>query len=220
MAQKTTLNVLLLDMNSGKLESRTIFDIGGPEARDLGDLPENMERLDTCLLKKLVINMENSLNIILPSLKMDNSSILKTENLKAFIEILRDHFDIICIDMPAHILGYIALEQIDISDRFVFICLPDLFSAGNIRILMDHVRDYSYCYDFLLVINNYNIKPAISPAGLSKIIKYPIASFMPYDRDLGEIFHTRGPGHMLNHDLRLTRNISGLAERILRGILT
>ena len=38
MAQKTTLNVLLLDMNTGRMGSRIVFDINGPDVRDLGDL--------------------------------------------------------------------------------------------------------------------------------------------------------------------------------------
>ena len=218
MAMKTTLNVLLLDMNAGKMESRTVFDIKGPEIRDLGDLPEKIDELDIFFLRKLIVNMENSLNILLPPLEINHCPILKSTDLDIFIEILRNHFDVICIDMPAYILGDIKLEEIDISDRFVFISLPDIFSAGNIRILMDHVNDYRSSYDFYLVINKYNIRPAISATGLSNIMKCPITSFIPYDRDMGELFNTRGPEHMFKYDLRLVRNISGLAEKILEGM--
>ena len=120
--------------------------------------------------------------------------------------------------MPGYLLGEIDMAEIDISDRFVFVSLPDLYSASNIRILMDYVKGYRSFHDFFLVINKYNLKPAISPTGLSNILKYPITSFIPYDRDIEELTNTRGPGHIFNYNLKVVRNISGLAEKIFGGL--
>ena len=218
MAQRTTLNVLFLDMNIGRMDSRIIFGIDGPAVKDLGDLPERIDNLDTLSLKKLIVNQKDSLNIILPPLNMECPPILKNTNLDILIESLRDHFDIICIDMPGYLLGQIDMAEIDISDRIVFVSLPDLFSVSNIRILMDYVKDYRSCYDFYLVINKYNMRSSISSTGLSNILRYPITSFIPYDRDIEELVNTRGPGHIFKYKLKVVRNISGLAEKIFKGL--
>lgn len=214
MAQKTTLNVLLLDMNIGRMDSRIVFEINDPAIRDFGDLIIESKSVDTCVLKKIVVNFENSLHLLLPPLDIEKASILRNKKLDNFIEILRDHFDLVCIDIPGHLLTHIDIKKIDISDRFVFVSLPNIFSVNNNRILMDHIGNLRSSSDFYLVINKYNIKPAISPTGLSGILKYPVTSFIPYDRDIEVLVNTRGPGHIFRYNLRITRDISGLASKI------
>jgi len=73
LALKTTANILLLDMNIGKRDSRTVFDIDEKISRDFGDIEEIVKNMNTQVLKKLVLNLESSLNIILPPLKMDKT---------------------------------------------------------------------------------------------------------------------------------------------------
>lgn len=214
MAKKTTLNVLLIDMNIGRMDSRIIFGIKGPAARDLGDFPEGRDRLNTLGLKKIVINLENSLNLILPPLRIEKASFLGGYSLALLIEAVRNHFDLICIDMPEYLLTQIDMAELDISDRFVFITLPDIFSANNTRILMDHISEYRSQHDFYLVVNKYNLKTAISFTGLSNILGYPIATFIPYDRDIEDLVNKRGPGHVFRYGLKITRNISSFAARL------
>jgi pilus assembly protein CpaE len=218
MACKTTLNVLLVDMNPGRMDSRMVFGLDGLHVRDMGSLPAVLETMDTSALKKIVINMEDSLNIILPSLDAENRNIFHTGSLNVFIEALRDHFDLVIIDMPGNLMGQIDLSETDIPDRFIFVSLPDNVSAANTRLLMDHIGHYRSSYDFYLVINKYNIKRAVSPAGLSNIIRHPVAAFIPYDLDIEEIFNNRGPGSIFKYNLKLVRNISGLAQKIYQGL--
>jgi len=219
MACKTTLNVLLVDMNQGRMDSRMVFGLDGSlHVRDMGDLPAVLETLDTSLLKKIVINMEDSLNIILPSLDVENRDIFHTGNLDVFIEALRDHFDLVIIDMPGNLIGHIDLSETDIPDRFIFVSLPDNVSASNTRLLMDHVGHYRTSYDFYLVINKYNIRQAVSPAGLSNMVRHPVAAFIPYDPDIEAIVNSRGPGSIFKYNLKAVRNISGLAQKIYQGL--
>jgi pilus assembly protein CpaE len=218
MARKTTLNVLLVDFNAGRMDSRIVFGLEDLHARHLGDLPSVLEDLDLLSLKKIIINMEDSLNIILPSLSIENHHILDPGNLNIFIDAIRDHFDLICLDMPGNLLSRVEISEIDISDRLVFVSLPDIFSINNTRLLMDYVKDYRSSYDFYIVINKYNIKPSLSPTGLSNIIKHPIASFIPYDRDIENMVNTRGPGSIFKYNLKTVRNISGLALKIYESL--
>jgi MinD-like ATPase involved in chromosome partitioning or flagellar assembly len=120
--------------------------------------------------------------------------------------------------MPGNLLGLVKLSEVDISDRLVFVSLPDILSINNTRLLMDHVKDYRSSYDFYLVINKYNIKPSLSPTGLSNIIHHPITSFIPYDRDIENMVNTRGPGSIFKYNLKTVRNISRLAAKIYEGL--
>ncbi len=218
MALKTTSNVLLLDMNVGKSDSRIVFDVNDRGVKDFGYIGEKIERLDTSVLKGIVINLESTLNLIVPPLEMDRTGIFQRENLNRFIECLRDHFDIICIDMPGYLFSYMDMVEIDIADRFVFVSLPDIFSVNNSRTLIDYLEGIRPGPDCYLVINKYNMRPAISPTGLANILKYPITSFIPYDRDIEFLVNTRGPGHIFNYNLRIARNITGLSRKILEEL--
>lgn len=214
LARKTSVNVLLLDLNTGKRDSRVIFDVDDGKYKDYGDISSAIGSLDTSVLKRLVINLDNSLHLIVPPLDLEKKEILEGDNLSQFLESLRDHFDIICIDFPYHLFRYIDIGEIDIADRFVFISLPDIVSINNTRILMEYIDNAKSHPGSYLVINKYNVRPAISPTGLTNILKFPVSSFMPYDRDIEFLINTRGPDYIFNYNLRIVRSISELSQKI------
>lgn len=214
LARKTSVNVLLLDLNIGKRDSRVIFDVDDGNYKDYGDIGSEAGNLDTSVLKRLVINFDNSLHLLLPPLDPGKKEILEGDNFNRFLESLRDHFDIICIDFPYHLFRYIDIGEIDIADRFVFVSLPDIVSINNTRILMEYIDNAKSHPDSYLIINKYNVRPAISPTGLTNILKFPVTSFMPYDRDIESLINTRGPDYLFNYNLRIVRNISELSQKI------
>jgi len=220
MALKTTSNICLLDMNIGRSDSRIVFDVNDRTIKDFGDIENDIERLDTGILKKVVINLESTLNLIVPPLEMNRTGIFKRDSLNRFIECLRDHFDIICIDMPAYLYSYIDMAEIDIADRFVFISLPDILSVNNNKTLIEYLEEIRPGLESYLVINKYNMRPAISPTGLANILKYPVASFIPYDRDIEFLVNTRGPAYLFNYNLRIARSITGLSRKIIEELGT
>lgn len=214
LARKTSVNVLLLDLNIGKRDSRVIFDVDDGNYKDFGDIGSVPGSLDSSVLKRLVINFDNSLHLLLPPLDPGKKEILEGDNFNRFLESLRDHFDIICIDFPYHLFRYIDIGEIDIADRFVFVSLPDIVSINNTRILMEYIDNAKSHPDSYLIINKYNVRPAISPTGLTNILKFPVTSFMPYDRDIESLINTRGPDYLFNYNLRIVRNISELSQKI------
>ena len=214
LARKTSVNVLLLDLNIGKRDSRVIFDVDDGNYKDYGDIGSAADSLDTSVLKRLVINFDNSLHLLLPPLDPGKKEILEGDNFNRFLESLRDHFDIICIDFPYHLFRYIDIGEIDIANRFVFVALPDIVSINNTRILMEYIDNAKSHPDSYLIINKYNVRPAISPTGLTNILKFPITSFIPYDRDIESLINTRGPDYIFNYNLRIVRNISELSQKI------
>jgi len=214
LAKETSKNILLLDLNIGKKDSRIIFDISTENNRDLGDIETVIDELDVSILRRLVINFNSSLNLILPSLKIEKNKILDRKNLENLLDVLKDNFDIICIDFPYHFFSYHRFDYNEYIDKFVVISLPDLISISNLNLLTENIgfKDFSFSFD--VVINRYNIKNSISPARLNSILKYPVRAFIPYDRDIEFLFLNKGPFSLFNYHLRIVRTIIELSERV------
>ncbi len=212
-ARKTTKNILLLDLNMGKKDSRLIFDNAEEEQRDLGDIEEIIDELDISILKKLVISKENSLNLILPPIKIERSGVLANGNFNKLLESLKNHFDIICIDFPVHLFNQDGFDLKNLIDKFIFISLPDLISVNNLNLLMTNIAYDRFPAGFEVLINKFNTRPSISPTGLTAILKYPVNAFIPYDRDIEFLFLNRGPDSVFNYNLRIVRNIIDFSKK-------
>jgi pilus assembly protein CpaE len=213
-AQKKSKNILLVDLNNGKKDSRLIFNLLNEDNRDIGDLEGNLEDMDITVLKSLVINFETSLNLILPSLKFEKNSIFENDCLLDFFELLRSAFDIIIVDFPyQHFLksrGYLA-ENID---RFVLVSQADTISVGNLGLLIRNLNLDNLAPGFEIIINKFNLKYVISPARIINIIKYPVNTFIPYDRDIESLYLSRGPFPIFRYNLRIVRSICDFADNI------
>jgi len=214
LARETKKNVLLLDLNIGKRDSRLIFNLTDDSYRDLGDIEDVVDELDVSILRRLVVNFKNSLNLILPPLKIEKGKFLRGNYLEKLLDVLKEHFDIICVDFPYYLYTQYGVNLKDLIDKYVFISLPDLISVSNLNTIVKSVifDEFSYSYDIL--INKFNIKPAIPATGLNSILKYPINAFIPYDRDIEFLMLNKGPDSIFNYNLRVVNSISAFARKI------
>ena len=73
-------------------------------------------------------------------------------------------------------------------------------------------------YDFDIVINKFNTRPAVSPSGLNNILNYPINTFIPYDRDIEFLILNKGPDSIFNYNLRIVQNISAFSRKIYEDL--
>jgi Flp pilus assembly CpaE family ATPase len=218
LARETTKNVLLLDLNIGKKDSRMVFNLSDESQRDLGDIERVIDELDISILKRIVINFENSLNLILPPVKIEKSGIIKKDQLEKILNVLKDHFDIICLDFPNHLFSHSKFCLKEFINKFVFISLPDLISVNNLNVMTGNIISNELYYDFDIVINKYNTRPAVSPSGLNNILKYPIDAFIPYDRDIEFLMLNRGPDSIFKYNLRIVHNISEFSRKLYEDL--
>jgi Flp pilus assembly CpaE family ATPase len=218
LARETTKNILLLDLNIGKKDSRIVFNLLDDSQRDLGDIEKVIDELDTSILKRLVINFENSLNLILPPVKIEKSSVIEKDQLEKLFNVLKDHYDIICVDFPNYLFSHSKLCLKEFINKFVFISLPDLISVNNLNIITGNIICDEPYYDFDIIINKYNTRPAVSPSGLNSILKYPIDAFIPYDRDIEFLILNRGPDSIFKYSLRIVQNISAFSRKLYEDL--
>lgn len=219
LARETTKNVLLLDLNIGKKDSRLIFNLTGDDYRDLGDIEGVINELDISILKRLVISFESSLNLILPPIKTEKNEIFcKGDYFERFLDVLKEHFDVICVDFPNHLFIQNKISLKDLIDKYVFVSLPDLISINNLNVLARSVIYDDFSYDFDILINKFNTRPAVSPTGLNAILNYPINAFIPYDRDIEFLMLNKGPDSIFNYNLRIVNDISTFSKKICEDL--
>ena len=218
LAEKTNKNILLLDLNTGKKDSRIIFNAEGNDIRDLGDIQDIIDELDISILRRLVVNLDSSLNLIMPSLKMEKNKIFFNKNLETILDVLKKNFDIICIDFPYCLFTWNKLDFSEYIDKFIIVSLADLISVNNLNLLANNICSNDLFYSFDVVINKFNIRPSISPTRLNSILSHPVKAFIPYDKDVEFLFLNRGPSSVFNYNLRIVRNIAELSERIYEDI--
>lgn len=214
LARETTENILLLDLNIGKKDSRLIFNLMDDDYRDLGDVEEVIGELDVSILRKLVINFDNSLNLILPPVKIEKNKFFNKKYLEKLLDTLKDHFDIICIDFPGYFFMQALVDLKDLIDKYVFVSLPDLISVNNLNLIVRNIIYDECSYDYDILINKFNTRPSISAAGMNSILNYPINAFIPYDRDIEFLILNKGPDSIFNYNLRVVNAISSFSKKI------
>jgi len=214
LAKTKSSNIVLLDLNSGKRDSRIIFNISDESVRDIGDLDSDFKDIDVSVLKRLVVNLDNSLNVIFPSLKYEKRKIFENKNLELFLDILSKIYDLILVDFPYYLLFKNDFDFLEYPDKFVLISQPDLISVSNLEILIKNLFPDSVSGKFLIAINKFNLKPYISPARIINIVRYPVETFIPYDRDIEYLYLTKGPFPIFNYNLRAVNNIADFSEKL------
>ncbi len=214
LARETNRNILLLDLNIGKKDSRLIFNLVDNDYRDLGDVEEVIDEMDVSILKRLVINFKNSLNLILPPVRLERNKFFDGDYMEKLLNILKEHFDIICVDFPGYLYNQYMISMKDLVDKYVFISLPDLVSVNNLNLMVKNIICDEFSYNCDILINKFNKRPAVSASELNSILKYPVNAFIPYDRDIEFLMLNRGPDSVFNYNLRTVNNISAFSKKI------
>lgn len=218
LARETSSNILLLDLNTGKKDSRLIFNLADDTYRDLGDLEEVIDEMEISILRRLVVNFKNSLNLILPPVKIEKSKFLSKDNLEKLLDALREYFDIICVDFPGYLYNRYLINLKDLIDRYVFISLPDIISVNNLNLILKNVVYDGTAFNYDIIINKFNTRPAVSTTMLNSILNYPINAFIPYDRDIEFLILTRGPDSVFNYNLRTVNSISSFTKKLYEDL--
>lgn len=216
LAAKTDKNILIMDFNTGRTDSRLIYRTQEKDIRSIYDIKNMSGGFDETLLKKIVVNFNNSLNLIFPPLYFDN---LKTLTLKNFIMILsalKKYFDVILIDSPfSFSLSIYESDIHEFVDKLLLVSTPDLISLSNLNILINQLKGSIEYLSPQIIINKYNTKPSVSFSVLNTIIKYPVEYFLPFDRDIEQLYLEKGPACIFRYNLKITRDIAAICDKLM-----
>jgi cellulose biosynthesis protein BcsQ len=217
-AKNKNLNVLLLDMQAGKKDSRMIFNITGDFIRDQGDITCNFSEIDAAILKKLVINLDSSLNIILPSLKFEKIIIQESNRVEKLLCVLSNYYDLVLVDLPFYHFFNMQESLSDRIDKFVFISQADYISVINLENFISNFSCESASLKLELLVNKFNLKTVISPARIMNTLRFPVKTFIPYDRDIEYLYLAKGPFAVFDYCLRTVKALRDFADAMYEEI--
>jgi cellulose biosynthesis protein BcsQ len=206
-------NILLIDMHPNKQDIRYIFRIDSSIMKNILDFEEVIEDMDLNVVKKVTINLETSLNIILSGNKMFNPS--KYDCLLSF---LKNYFDIIIIDYPLDLLEPSTLEkQLNQADKLIITTLLDMISLVNLKSMIDRMGSLGILEKTSLVANRASRISNVS--SLNRLIRFPIDQFIPYDRDIESLFLSGKPHMIFKYEVRMIRSLRSYFHKIYSGLI-
>ena len=215
----TNKNILLIDFNFGKMDSRIIYKTHEENIRTIFDIRNISGEIDENLIKKVVINFNNSLNVIFPPLYSDNLKNISFRDLVKIFKILKGIFDIIMIDYPSSsMLKDKDSSTLDSVDKLLLVSLPDFISLSNLNIIINQLTGSIDYLNPEIIINKYNVKPSISFSALNTTLKYPVEYFIPFDRDIEQLYLERGPSGIFKYNLRITRDLANIGNNLIKEL--
>ena len=215
LASHSALNILMIDMNFGSKDSRIIYKISEDDVRTIFDIKDDVKNLDEKILKKIIVNFSNSLNYIFPPLNYDISKKLSFKLLEKILKILKRSFNLIILDCNFYIDFNINSGSLfDLIDEIVLVSLPNIISLGNLNVLLKYFLNFKEYLDIKVMINKFNLRPALPFSSINNVIKYPIDLFLPYDKDIEQLYVMKGPASIFSYNLRIVRDLMEMSKRI------
>jgi MinD-like ATPase involved in chromosome partitioning or flagellar assembly len=219
LALNTDKNILVMDNNTGRMDSRIIYRVQENDIRTFCDIKSISGEINEVLLKKIIVNTGSSLNLIFPPLYFDG---LKNFTLKNFIRILsslKKYFDVILVDsLPVFNISGGYRETLEILDKIYFVTLPDLISLNNLNIMINQLKGPIEYLNPQIIINKYNTKPSVSFSLLNTILRYPVDYFLPFDRDIEQLYLEKGPACIFKYNLKITRDLAAISCNLINGL--
>ncbi len=216
LAVNTDKNVLIMDLNTGRIDSRIIYRTEEKNIRSIYDIKNMSGEVDETLLKKIVVNFSNSLNLILPPLYFDNIKTVTLKNFTRILSALRKYFDVILIDDPFPFCLSSNENNIhELVDKLLMVSTPDLISLSNLNIIISQLKGSLEYLNPHIIINKYNTKPSVSFSLLNTILKYPVEYFVPFDRDIEQLYLERGPACIFKYNLKITRDLAAISGNLM-----
>jgi MinD-like ATPase involved in chromosome partitioning or flagellar assembly len=219
LAINTDKNILMMDFNIGKMDSRIVFKAQEKNIRTIFDIKNMSGEVDESLIKKIVINFNNSFNVIFPPLYSDNLKAISSKNLLKIFKTLKGIFDVVLIDHPSvSNLKDNDSSIMDSIDKLLLVSLPDLISLSNLNIIINQIEGSIDYLNPAVIINKYNIRPSISFSLLNTILKYPVEYFVPFDRDIEQLYLEKGPAGIFKYNLKITRDLASISDNLIEEL--
>ncbi len=211
-ASFTDKNVLFIDLNPNREDARYIFKIDISFEKNISDLEHIIDDLDYKVLKKIVSNMENSLNVILSGTK-----IVCLDHFIKLLSFLKKYFDFIFVDFPFDLYDAADLYKISFIDKFILITFPEMIPLISLQKALNHLNDIDCTNKVSLVANKCNKLKHIT--FLNRFIRFPVDLYLQYDKDIENLFLS-GKSHMIfKYNLKIIKNLKSYCMKLCSEIM-
>lgn len=146
------------------------------------DLAERTGDIDQDLISSVLQeHKESGLKVLLAPPRPEMAELVRPDDFKAVVEILRQMFDYIVIDTSSS-LDDLNLVMLDVADRILLITRQSLPSLKNVSRFFDLSEYLEYEQGkVIMVVNHASKKLSISVKDIEDTLKWPAAAVIPED---------------------------------------
>jgi pilus assembly protein CpaE len=143
------------------------------------DIVEQVPEMDLDLIGSALTPHESGLKVLLSPPRPEMAELVKSEDMKMFIELSRQIFDYIIIDTSSG-LNDVNLAMLDTADRIVLVTRQDLPSLKNVSRFFDLSEDLEYEQSkVIMIVNHGSNKRSISVKDIEDTLKWPASAVIP-----------------------------------------
>jgi hypothetical protein len=194
-------------MNPNREDARYIFKISNDFEKNVSDLENIINDLDLNVMKKIISNLENSLNVILSGRKA-----VSLDNLLKLLSFIKDYFDLIFVDFPLGSYDASEFYKISFIDKFILITSPGLIPLINLSKNIQKLKDIDCLNKVSLIANMCGRLSDVS--FLNRLVKFPIDLLLPFDRDIENLFLSGKPQMIFKYNLKLIKNLKNYCMKL------
>jgi pilus assembly protein CpaE len=200
--------------------------------RTIADAIPVADRIDRTGLRLMLTHFREGVDALLAPVQPAVAEEIDRSLIAEVIRLARSIFDDVIVDTPPQFNDGV-LTALDASHRYVLVTTPELPALKSLRVTLDmfDVLDYRR-ENRIVVLNRADSKVGLSSADLDRVIRAPIAAFVPSSRDVplsinrGAPLMVENPGHPVSvaiRDLvksRLAATEASVPAKGLRGMMT
>ncbi|MBI3329327.1 MAG: hypothetical protein HYZ81_21815, partial [Nitrospinae bacterium] len=172
-------SVVLVDLHPHFGDVALFLDI--EPAHTLGDIAQNMARLDATFLMSILARHSSGL-YLLPSVNaVEQIGALTAESAERTLELLQASFDYIIID-SGHALADVTLAGLNMSPTILLVSTLTLPVLRNTKRLLDILSHLSYPTDSIkIIVNRYERHTEVSLKDMESVLKRKVFWLIPND---------------------------------------
>src|SRR6185369_7713993 len=200
--------------------------------RTIADAIPVADRIDRTGLRLMLTPFREGVDALLAPVQPAVAEEIDRSLIAELIRLARSIFDDVIVDTPPQFNDGV-LTALDASHLYVLVTTPELPALKSLRVTLDmfDVLDYRR-ENRIVVLNRADSKVGLSSADLDRVIRAPIAAFVPSSRDVplsinrGAPLMVENPSHPVSVAIReLVKSRLAAAEasapsKGLRGMMT
>jgi pilus assembly protein CpaE len=181
-----------------------VVHLDRPNERNVVDLAQAADVLDSELIQQVVIQHDSGLNMLAAPKRPEEAELVAPGNLGKVVRSLAEQYDYVVVDTSLH-LDDITLNLFEIADVVLLVGLPMIPAAKNLRVVLDLLNQLGFDASKLMFVVNRvptdKRSGAINPEDVGNLLNLPVVASIPsvekamYDalnRGVPVIISTRG----------------------------
>jgi pilus assembly protein CpaE len=183
-------------------------------------LAPRVDELDSSVLEEvLIIHAASGVSILAAPQRPEDAENVRSEQFARLLRFLTQMFSYVVVDTATY-LNDVTLATFDESDIIVLVTTQEIPNIKNIRLFLDLTSALGIePIRFLLVMNQYDKRVAITPERVAENLKLPISAVIPLEEKTVVPAMNRGVPFMVQSRASpVSRGVLNLAEAVRQRV--